>query len=90
VSQPTVSRMRQSEGKRQRISKSFNKLCIFYNVQSVVCDEASLGYDDLLRNAIIEAWDGTETGGKALLTVIKGLKGLSGKRDDTRDSIGHV
>ena len=32
----------------------------------------------ILRNAIIDAWDGTEAHGRALLVVIKGLKGLQG------------
>jgi hypothetical protein len=37
------------------------------------------GYNELLRNAIVDAWDGSEEHGRALLVVIKGLKGLSAK-----------
>jgi len=33
-------------------------------------------YNELLRNAIVEAWDGSEEHGRALLVVIKGLKEL--------------
>lgn len=91
VSQPTVSRMRRFDGKRQRISQSFNKLCNFYDVLSVTDGKASHKYDDLLRDAIIDVWDGTEAGGKALLAVIKCLKGLNRKVDDTAgDSPGHI
>ena len=91
VSQPTVSRMRRFDGKRQRTSKSFNKLCNFYDVPSVTDGKASHRYDDLLRDAIIDTWDGTEAGGKALLAVIECLKGLNRKVDDTAgDSRGHI
>ena len=34
------------------------------------------GYNELLRNAIVDAWDGSEEHGRALLVVIKGLKEL--------------
>ncbi len=37
------------------------------------------GYNDLLRDAIVEAWDGSEEHGRALLVVIAGLKGLATK-----------
>lgn len=80
VSQPTVSRMRRSDGKRQRVSKSFNKLCNFYNVPTAAVSKASHGYNELLQAAIIDAWDGTEAGGRALLSVIEGLKELKNKR----------
>ncbi|MBE9139314.1 AsnC family protein [Nodosilinea sp. LEGE 07088] len=91
VSQPTVSRMRRFDGKRLRISQSFNKLCNFYDVPSVTDGKASHGYDSLLRDAIIDAWDGTEAGGRALLTVIKGLRGLNKRPDDTAgNSLGHI
>jgi hypothetical protein len=90
VSQPTVSRMRRFDGKRRRLSQSFNKLCNFYSVLSVTDGKASHRYDDLLRDAIIDAWDGTEVGGKALLAVIKCLKGLNRKVDDTGDSRKHI
>lgn len=90
VSQPTVSRMRRFDGKRQRISQSFNKLCNFYNVVSVTDGKDSHRYSNLLRDAIIDAWDGTEVGGKALLAMIKCLKALNRKVDDTGDSRGHI
>jgi hypothetical protein len=91
VSQPTVSRMRRFDGKRHRTSKSFNKLCNFYDVPSVTDGKASHGYGDLLQDAIIDVWDGTEAGGKSLLAVIKCLKGLNRKVDDTAgDSRGYI
>ena len=80
VSQPTVSRLRRSDGTRQRISKSFNKLCNFYNVPIAAVSQASHKYDELLQSAIIDAWDGTETGGRALLAVIEGLKEFKNKQ----------
>jgi hypothetical protein len=83
--------MRRFDGKRQRISQSFNKPCNFYDVLSVTGGKAGHRYDDLLRDAIIDVWDGTEAGGKALLAVIKCLKGLNRKVDDTTgDSCGHL
>lgn len=75
VSQPTVSRLRKSRGVRSRGSSSFNNLCSFYNIP-VGAAKGAHGYNELLCNAIIEAWDGTETHGRALIFVIKGLKGL--------------
>jgi len=79
VSQPTVSRLRLSEGRRIRKSASFNKLCSFYGVDMPLRGARAAGYNDLLRNAIVDAWDGSEEHGRALLVVIKGLKGLSAK-----------
>ena len=80
VSQPTVSRLRRSEGTRQRVSKSFNKLCNFYNVPTAAMSETSHDYNELLQAAIIDAWDGTEAGGRALLAVIEGLKEFKDKQ----------
>ncbi|AGK49852.1 putative dNA-binding protein [Burkholderia thailandensis MSMB121] len=79
VSQPTVSRLRSSSGRRLRRSASFNKLCSFYGVETRQSGRLSAPYNDLLREAIVEAWDGSEEHGRALLGVIKGLKELSGK-----------
>ncbi len=91
VSQPTVWRMRRSYEKRQRISKSFNKLCALYGVSLAAPDKAIHRYDELLRNAIIDVWDGTEASGRALLLVIKGLKGLNRKTDGIAgDSLDHT
>ncbi len=75
VSQPTISRLRKSHGGRSRDSDAFTKLCSFYEIP---VDEAGTarGYNELLRSAIVDAWDGTESHGRALLVVIKGLKGL--------------
>ncbi|MBN3755637.1 helix-turn-helix transcriptional regulator [Paraburkholderia sp. Tr-20389] len=78
VSQPTVSRLRLSKGRRVRRSASFNKLCSFYGMEARHVGRAG-GYNELLRNAIVDAWDGSEEHGRALLVVIKGLKGLSAK-----------
>ncbi|VBU60618.1 putative DNA-binding protein [Burkholderia pseudomallei] len=79
VSQPTVSRLRSSSGRRLRRSASFNKLCSFYGVEARQAARLSAPYNDLLREAIVEAWDGSEEHGRALLGVIQGLKALSSK-----------
>ena len=84
VSQPTVSRLRNSLEQRSRGSKPFNKLCSFYCIAVDVARGAG-GYNELLRNAIIDAWDGTEAHGRALLLVIKGLKDL---QEPTRENAG--
>jgi len=76
VSQPTVSRLRTSNGRRIRRSASFNKLCSFYGVKAPPAGRHAAAYNELLRNAIVEAWDGSEEHGRALLLVIKGLKEL--------------
>jgi transcriptional regulator with XRE-family HTH domain len=78
VSQPTVSRLRLSNGRRMRGSKSFNKLCSFYGIDARVSGKRVGRYNELLRDAIVDAWDGSEEHGRALLVVIEGLKGLSG------------
>ncbi|HKT66172.1 MAG TPA: XRE family transcriptional regulator, partial [Burkholderia sp.] len=39
-------------------------------------------YNDLLRDAIVDAWDGSDEHGRALLVVIQGLKDLQAKADD--------
>ncbi|AJY63447.1 hypothetical protein B7760_05656 [Burkholderia glumae] len=36
-------------------------------------------YDERLRDAIVDAWDGSDEHGRALMVVIQGLKGLSSK-----------
>jgi transcriptional regulator with XRE-family HTH domain len=76
VSQPTVSRLRTSNGRRLRRSASFNKLCSFYGMKAPASGRHAAAYNELLRNAIVEAWDGSEEHGRALLVVIKGLKEL--------------
>ncbi|WP_321928857.1 helix-turn-helix domain-containing protein [Burkholderia cenocepacia] len=79
VSQPTVSRLRLSNGRRLRRSASFNKLCSFYGVDT---EPSRRRYNDLLRDAIVDAWDGSDEHGRALLVVIQGLKDLQAKADD--------
>ena len=76
VSQPTVSRLRRSRARRERWSRSFNKLCNFYRVPLAEGDTAGRRYNELLPEAILDAWDGTAENGQALLTLIKNLKGL--------------
>lgn len=78
VSQPTVSRLRASTGARVRMSLSFNKLCIFYGIRVDMEGAGGHGYNELLRTAVIDAWDGTEPHGRALLHVLKALKLLHG------------
>ncbi|WP_175718859.1 helix-turn-helix domain-containing protein [Burkholderia anthina] len=79
VSQPTVSRLRLSNGQRLRRSAPFNKLCSFYGVDTAPTRRR---YNDLLRDAIVDAWDGSDEHGRALLVVIQGLKDLQAKTDD--------
>ncbi len=88
VSQPTVSRMRHSGGTRQRRSKPFSKLCRFYDLSHLEVTDNTHRYEKLLEEAIIDAWDGTQAGGQALLAVIKGLKALNRTANDsTEDSL---
>jgi hypothetical protein len=84
VSQPTVSRLRNAPEQRSRGSKSFNRLCSFYGIAADVAG-GEAGYNEQLRYAIIDAWDGTVAHGRALLLVIKGLKEL---QDSTRGNAG--
>jgi hypothetical protein len=79
VSQPTVSRLRLSNGRRLRRSAPFTKLCSFYGVDT---EPSRRRYNDLLRDAIVDAWDGSDEHGRALLVVIQGLKDLQAKADD--------
>jgi len=79
VSQPTVSRLRLSDGRRLRRSAPFNKLCNFYGVD---IGPSRRRYNELLRDAIVDAWDGSDEHGRALLVVIQGLKDLQAKADD--------
>jgi len=58
---------------------SFNKLCSFYGLEMRLSGRRAAGYNELLRSAIIDAWDGSEEHGRALLVVIKGLKGLASR-----------
>jgi transcriptional regulator with XRE-family HTH domain len=81
VSQPTVSRLRLSKGHRMRRSSSFNKLCSFYGIEVRLSGKRVAGYNELLRNAIVDAWDGSDEHGRALLVVIEGLKGLSDRSE---------
>jgi hypothetical protein len=81
VSQPTVSRLRLSKGRRVRRSSSFNKLCSFYGVELPLAGRRAGAYNELLREAIVDAWDGSDEHGRALLVVIEGLKGLSSRPD---------
>lgn len=60
-----------------RRSASFNKLCSFYGIDAHLLGKRVGGYNELLRNAIVDAWDGSDEHGRALLLVIEGLKGLS-------------
>lgn len=76
VSQPTVSRMRTRVFVRARRSVSFDKLCIFYELVIPTRTAATDGYNDLLKRAVIDAWDGSDVNGEALLKVLKGLKEL--------------
>jgi|ERR1043166_5902213 hypothetical protein len=90
VSQPTVSRMRRSRGRRLRWSGPFNKLCTFYRIPLAGPGTTGRSYNDLLREAIIDAWDGTNERGQALLILIRNLRGLiKPMRNRGRDSRGN-
>jgi transcriptional regulator with XRE-family HTH domain len=89
VSQPTISRLRKLSGRRYRSSIPFNKLCNFYGLPTP--NKTGDGYTELLRNAIIDVWDGTDAGGQALLTILEGLKELNKKPIDLAgDSRDHT
>lgn len=79
VSQPTVSRLRLSDGQRLRRSDPFIKLCSFYGLEAPSSGMRTGNYDERLRDAIVEAWDGSDEHGRALMVVIQGLKGLGTK-----------
>ncbi|KAF1026741.1 MAG: hypothetical protein GAK40_01198 [Burkholderia plantarii] len=79
ISQPTVSRLRLSEGYRLRRSDPFIKLCNFYGIDIPSASHRAADYDQRLRDAIVEAWDGSDEHGRALMVVIQGLKGLGTK-----------
>ena len=85
VSQPTVSRFRLSDGVRLRRSDPFIKLCNLYGIAVAIAPRKAHGYNNLLCEAILDAWDGSERHGRALLAVIKDLKSL---RQSTRSSEG--
>jgi hypothetical protein len=79
ISQPTVSRLRLSGGQRLRRSDPFIKLCTFYGMEAPAAGARGGSYDERLRDAIVDAWDGSDEHGRALMVVIQGLKGLSSK-----------
>jgi hypothetical protein len=68
-----------SNGQRLRRSAPFNKLCSFYGLDA---SPTRRRYNDLLRDAIVDAWDGSDEHGRALLVVIQGLKDLQSKTGD--------
>ena len=69
-----------------------NKLCNFHDVLSVTDRKASHRFRMIrCKTLLLMLSDGKAAGGKALLVVIKCLKGLNRKVDDTaEDSHGHI
>ncbi len=78
-----MSRLRLSNGTRIRRSRPFIKLCSFYGIDpgrdvQAGNDVEMTPYNELLQSAILDAWDGSEEHGEALLVVVRGLKRLRG------------
>lgn len=77
VSQPTVWRLRSGHKPRLRYSEQFNKLCTFYGVNELA---APLGHGSLeteLKDALMSVWDGSDAHARALIKVVRSLKGLA-------------
>jgi transcriptional regulator with XRE-family HTH domain len=73
VSQPSVSRYKNGAA-RQRWGKSFTKLCSFYGLTVRKHSALRPEYDRLLRDAIIDVWDGSDDQADVLLELLRSLK----------------
>jgi hypothetical protein len=77
VSQPSVSRYRHG-AVRHRWSGSFIKLCSFYGLDVQEHGRRRRAqYEGLLRDAIIDLWDGSDNQADALLELLQSLKQLT-------------
>lgn len=76
VSQPSVSRYKHGTV-RHRWSRSFIKLCSFYGLSVGERGQRRPQYDGLLRDAIIDLWDGSDNQADALLELLRSLKQIT-------------
>lgn len=77
VSQPTVWRLRNQNTARVRASGQFNKLCTFYRLNELQDPQHAASLEGELKGAIMNIWDGSEAHARALIKVIRSLKGLA-------------
>lgn len=77
VSQPTVWRLRKSAQPRLRFSEQFNKLCCFYGLTELEPELANSSMESELKDAIMAVWDGSDVHARALIKVIRSLKGFA-------------
>lgn len=77
VSQPTVWRLRNGHEPRLRYSEQFNKLCRFYGVNELAVPPAHGSLETELKDAIMSVWDGSDAHARALIKVVRSLKGLA-------------
>lgn len=77
VSQPTVWRLRNQSTARIRASGQFIKLCAFYQLNELQEPPCEASLEGELMGAIMNIWDGSEAHARALIKVIRSLKGLA-------------
>lgn len=77
VSQPTVWRLRNQNSGRIRASGQFNKLCAFYQINELDKPLGGGSLEGELKGAIMNIWDGSDAHARALIKVIRSLKGLA-------------
>ncbi|MNF27505.1 hypothetical protein D3C84_81600 [compost metagenome] len=77
VSQPTVWRLRNRNAGRIRASSQFSKLCAFYRLNELEKPPGEGSLEDELKGAIMNIWDGSDAHARALIKVIRSLKGLA-------------
>lgn len=82
VSQPTVWRLRNGAQPRLRFSEQFNKLCNFYGLTELKPDLPGSSLEGELKGAIMAIWDGSDAHARALIKVIRSLKGLATTHPD--------
>jgi len=77
VSQPTVWRLRNGGQQRARTSSQFSKLCSFYGVTELKPTMPEASFESALKDAIMSIWDGSDAHARALIKVLRSLKGLA-------------
>jgi transcriptional regulator with XRE-family HTH domain len=82
VSQPTVWRLRNGAQPRLRFSEQFNKLCNFYGLTELKPGLPDSSLESELKGAIMAIWDGSDAHARALIKVIRSLKGLATTQPD--------
>jgi transcriptional regulator with XRE-family HTH domain len=82
VSQPTVWRLRSGQHSRLRFSGQFNKLYKFYGLSELRSPPEEASMEEQLKSAIMTLWDGSDAHARALIKVIRSLRGLSTRQPD--------